>query len=169
MKSQALHKTNMRAAFAYHVHAEMKKNSDIYVVVNDLGYGMWDHVRADFPNRFINVGAAEQALIGVSVGLALEGKIPITYSITSFLLFRPFETIRNYLHHEKIPVRLVGGGRKRDYGKNGISHWSDEDKKLMRILPNINSVWPAEIADIKNLVHKMVSDNRPWYINLKRV
>lgn len=159
----------MRAAFAYYVHAEMKKNPNIWVVVNDLGYGMWDRVRSDFPNRFINVGAAEQALIGVSVGLALEGKIPITYSITSFLLFRPFETIRNYLHHEKIPVRLVGGGRNRDYGRNGISHWSEDDKKLMRVLPNIHSVWPDDIKQIPQLVRQMIKDNKPWYLNLKRV
>jgi transketolase len=169
MKTQPIHKINMRAAFAYHVHSAMKKNPRIWVVVNDLGYGMWDNVRRDFPNRFINVGAAEQALIGVAVGLALEGKIPITYSITSFLLFRPFETIRNYLHYEKIPVRLVGGGRDKDYGKNGLSHWSHDDKHLMKILPNIHSVWPEDIKEIPALVKKMVKESNPWYLNLKRV
>src|SRR4051812_40784500 len=105
----------MRATFAEYVHKHMKKNKKIYVVVNDLGYKMWDKVRKDYPDRFINVGAAEQLAVGVSVGLAINNKIPIFYSITTFLLYRPFETIRNYLHHEKIPVKLVGSGRDKDY------------------------------------------------------
>ena len=81
----------MRAVFAKNIHSEMKKNSDIWVIVNDLGYKMWDDVRRDFPERFINTGAAEQSMIGIAVGLALEGKIPVVYSITTFLLYRPFE------------------------------------------------------------------------------
>src|SRR5438132_1139802 len=94
--------TNMRANFANSIYDHMTINKDIYVVVNDLGYKMWDKVRRDFPDRFISVGAAEQTQIGVGVGLALNNKIPIVYSITTFLLYRPFETIRNYLHYEKI-------------------------------------------------------------------
>src|SRR6266480_298784 len=100
--------SQMRPLFASSVHEHMKKNINIYVIVNDLGYRMWDKIREDFPNRFINVGAAEQTLIGVGIGLALNGKIPIVYSITTFLLYRPFETIRNYLNYEKIPVKLIG-------------------------------------------------------------
>src|SRR5258708_5893291 len=99
--------SKMRPLFAACLYNHMKKNKDIYVVVNDLGFGMWDNIREDFPDRFINVGAAEQTQIGVGTGLALSGKIPIVYSISTFLLYRPFETIRNYLHHEKIPVKLI--------------------------------------------------------------
>jgi transketolase len=146
----------------------MYKNTKIYVIVNDLGYKMWDDIRRDFPNRFINVGAAEQTLIGVAIGLALEGKIPIVYSITSFLLYRPFETIRNYLQHEQVPVHLVGAGRNQDYGNNGISHWANEDKEVMHIFSNINSVWPEEIDQIPKIVQDMVKSNKPWYVNLRR-
>ncbi|HVZ66828.1 MAG TPA: hypothetical protein VG917_01070 [Patescibacteria group bacterium] len=168
MSPKPLHKTDMRAAFAHAIHQQMEKNPNIWVIVNDLGYKMWDEVRISFPDRFINVGAAEQTLIGLSIGLALQGKIPIVYSITSFLLYRPFETIRNYLHHEKIPVHLVGGGRNQDYGSNGISHWSSEDKKIMKILSNINSVWPEDVTDIPKIVSKMVKSKEPWYVNLRR-
>ncbi|MDE2590931.1 MAG: hypothetical protein KGL95_14845, partial [Patescibacteria group bacterium] len=111
MNQKTLLSTNMRARFAHELHKQMKKNPEIFVVTSDLGYKMWDSVRKDFPDRFINVGAAEQAMIGIGIGLSLAGKIPFIYSITSFLLYRPFETIRNYIHHEKIPVRLVGSGR----------------------------------------------------------
>ncbi|MCL5438466.1 MAG: transketolase, partial [Patescibacteria group bacterium] len=70
MKKQQI--TKMRACFADCVYKRMEKNKNIYVVVNDLGYKMWDKIREDFPDRFINVGAAEQTLIGVGIGLALS-------------------------------------------------------------------------------------------------
>lgn len=167
MKQRILN-VKTRALFAQELHKHMLKNKDIWVVTNDLGYKMWDKIREDFPDRFLNVGAAEQALIGVSVGLALEGKIPFVYSITTFLLYRPFETIRNYLNYEKIPVRLIGAGRDKDYGDLGFSHWSEEDKKVMEIFSNIESRWPNETDEIPGLVKEMIEKNCPWYVNLKR-
>ncbi len=158
----------MRAFFANCIYKQMKKNKKIYVVVNDLGYKMWDRIREEFPDRFVNVGAAEQTLIGVGVGLALSGKIPIVYSITTFLLYRPFETIRNYLHYEKVPVKLIGSGRNKDYTHDGISHWAEEDRQVMKILNNIKSYWPKDKREIHILVNKMLKSNKPYYINLKR-
>src|SRR3990167_4841235 len=160
--------TQMRAYFADCIHYQMQKNKNIYVVVNDLGYGMWDKIRKDFPKRFINVGAAEQTLVGVAVGLALSNKIPIVYSITTFLLYRPFETIRNYVHYEKIPVKLIASGRNKDYIHDGISHWAEEDTKVMAVLKNIKSYWPENIEEVAKLVNKMLKDDKPYYINLKR-
>ena len=160
--------SQMRPLFASSVHKHMQKNKNIYVVVNDLGYRMWDKVREDFPDRFINVGAAEQAQIGIGIGLAISGKIPVVYSITTFLLYRPFETIRNYIHYEKIPVKLVGSGRDRDYLHDGISHWAQEDKEVMAVLKNISSHWPEDENEIPKLVTRMITNNKPWYVNLKR-
>lgn len=158
----------MRAIFASEIYKRMFKNDKIWVLVNDLGYKMWDKVKQDFPNRFINVGAAEQTLIGVGVGLALSGKIPIVYSITSFLLYRPFETIRNYVNHEKIAVKLIGAGRDKDYLHDGISHWAKEDKKIMNIFKNIHTRWPETLDEIPDIINKMIKSNKPWYINLRR-
>ncbi len=166
MKKQ--HITQMRACFADCVYKQMKKNKNIFVVVNDLGYKMWDKIREDFPDRFINVGAAEQTLIGVGIGLALSNKIPIVYSITTFLLYRPFETIRNYIHYEKIPVKLIGSGRNRDYIHDGISHWAEEDKDVMAVLKNIKSYWPEDINEIPKLVNNIIKIRKPYYVNLKR-
>ena len=95
----------MRKCFADALHSQMAENRKIWVITADLGYKMWDRVREDYPDRFINVGAAEQVMVGIGIGLALEGKIPILYSITPFLLYRPFESIRNYIDREKIPVK----------------------------------------------------------------
>lgn len=166
MKNQQI--AQMRAFFAECIYEKMEKNKKIFVVVNDLGYKMWDKIRKDFPDRFINVGAAEQTLIGVGVGLALNNKIPIVYSITTFLLYRPFETIRNYINYEKIPVKLIGSGRNREYIHDGISHWADEDKQVMSIFTNIKSYWPKYNNEVKKLVDKMLVDNKPYYINLRR-
>lgn len=159
---------NLRRRFADEIYSAMKKNKNIVLVTGDLGYRIWDQVKQDFPERFFNVGAAEQAMIGISVGLALEGKIPITFSITPFLLYRPFETIRNYVDHEKIPVKLVGSGRDKDYDHDGFSHWSEEDKDIMKIFKNITSIWPETADEVSEIVSKLLSDNNPWYINLKR-
>ncbi len=158
----------MRAIFASVIYERMKTNNKIWILVNDLGYKMWDKVRADFPDRFINVGAAEQALIGIAVGLSLKGKIPIVYSISTFLLYRPFETIRTYINHEKIPVKLIGGGRGKDYAHDGISHWIEDDKSVMNVFKNIHSKWPETFEEIPDLVDDMIKSNKPWYVNLRR-
>ena len=159
---------NLRRRFADEVHQAMKTNDQIFVITGDLGYRIWDQIRQDFPKRFINVGAAEQTLIGIGVGLALEGKIPIVFSITTFLLYRPFETIRNYVDHEKIPVIMVGSGRNKDYAHDGFSHWAEEDREVMKIFKNINSVWPETADEVSKIFPKIIKGQKPWYINLKR-
>lgn len=159
---------NFRRIFADEVYKHMIKNDKIWVLVGDLGYGVWDAVKRDFPDRFVNVGAAEQTLVGMGVGLALKGQIPIVYSITPFLLYRPFETIRNYVHHEKIPVKLIGSGRDKDYLIDGYSHWSAEDRQVMKILNQIRSYWPEKVAEIPKLVEMMLRNNNPYYINLRK-
>lgn len=168
MNKQFLPHPSMRGYFAHAVYQAMQKDDRIWVVTGDLGYGMWDKIKADFPKRFLNVGAAEQSMVGVGVGLALGGKIPVLYSITTFLLYRPFETIRNYINNEKIPVKLIGSGRDRDYAHDGMSHWAEEDRRVMAILGNIKSVWPETKEEIPGLVEKMLADNSGWYINLRR-
>jgi len=158
----------MRGWFAYELHKQMSENPKVWLVTGDLGYGMFDKIKRDFPERFVNAGAAEQAMLGVSVGLAYEGIIPVTYSITPFLLYRPFETIRNYINREKIPVILAGGGRDKDYGHDGFSHWSEEDKQAMQLFPNIQPFWPESKEDIPELLELAIQSGIPTYINLRR-
>lgn len=163
-----LRNDSIRGWFVYELYNQMVKNKNIWVITGDLGYHVLDLIRRDFPDRFINVGAAEQSMIGISVGLALHNKIPFVYSITPFLLYRPFETIRNYIHHEKIPVRLVGIARDKDYDEEGISHWAEEDRPVMSIFINIEARWPETKEEVSKIVKEMVKVNKPWYINLQR-
>lgn len=159
---------SMRGWFAYELYQHMKTNKDIYLVVGDLGYKVFDAHFADFPERCINAGAAEQAMMGIAVGLALEGKIPVVYSISTFLLYRPFETIRNYINHESIPVKLIGSGRNKDYAHDGFSHWSEDDVKVMELFPNIVAWWPIDEELIPAAVEDLLTNGKPTYLNLKR-
>lgn len=154
--------------FAYTLHEEMAKNKDIWVLTGDVGHGVLDDIKKDYPDRFINVGAAEQSLLDVGVGLAMSGKITICYSITSFLLFRGFETIRNYIDHEKIPVILVGRGRDKDYLNAGFSHWSEEDKEVMKLFPNIRHYCPQTNKEASKMIKSAVESKKPSYINLSK-
>ena len=158
----------MRRVFADCLHDRMRTNKKIWVIVGDLGYKMWDQVMLDYPDRFVNAGAAEQLMTGVAVGLALEGKIPFLYSITPFLLYRPFETIRNYINHEKIPVKLIGSGRDKEYEHDGFSHWAEEDRAVMRIFTNIRARWPETNDEIPDLIDEMITKDMPYYVNLKK-
>lgn len=146
----------------------MKKNKKIFVLTGDLGYGMFDQIKKDFPDRFINVGAAEQSLLDIGVGLVLKGKIPVCYSITPFLLCRAFETIRTYINREKIPVIMVGSGRGLDYEIDGFSHWANDDTDLMHLFENIDPYWPKTKEEIPALVGKILKAGKPVYLNLTR-
>lgn len=159
---------DQRKHFAELLHEKMTTDARIWLVTGDLGYGLWDKIRVDFPDRFLNTGAAEQALLGIAVGLAQAGKIPVVYSITPFLLYRPFETIRNYLDHEKIPVKLIGSGRDQDYETEGFSHWANEDRAVMKIFSNIEARWPVTSQDLEKDVKELLSVSLPYYLNLKR-
>jgi len=159
---------NMRSYFAFEIYKAMATNKNIYLLTGDLGFGLFDNHKEDFPERFINCGAAEQAMIGIAVGLALEGKIPFVYSITNFLLYRPFETIRNYINHEKIPVNLIGSGRNRDYEHDGISHWSEDAAVLFSMLPHITPYFPDKNSDVIKIVNRMIYSHKPAFLSLRR-
>ena len=156
----------MRKEFAKFLHKEMSLDESIVLLTGDLGYGLWDKIKLDYPDRFYNVMSSEQLMVGAAVGLAMEGCIPVVYSITPFVIYRPFELLRNYLHHEEIPVKLVGGGRDKDYGYLGFSHWAEEDLEVLRTLPNIQRYKPKKSN--KEVYSTFLHNGQPSYLNLKR-
>src|SRR6056300_542907 len=156
----------MRREFAKKLYDEMKKNDRIFLITADLGYGVLNDIRRDFPNRAINTGSCEMLMVGAAIGLAQDGYIPVCYSITPFLLYRPFELIRNYLNYEGANVKLVGSGRDNDYSHDGISHWAGDDITVMTSLKNINLYNPRELTH--DTVSDFVYNKKPSYINLVR-
>ena len=157
----------MRILFAKELLKYAKKDKDIVVVTFDLGYKMWDGF-SKLPGQFYNVGASEQAGIGIAVGLALSGKKVFCYSMTTFLIYRPFEFIRFYINREKIPIRLIASGRDKDYKELGFSHCCEDAREVLKIFNNIKTFWPNSLEEIPLLVKEMVTNNNPYYINLRR-
>jgi len=158
----------MRRTFANELYLIMKENPNVWLLTGDLGYMMWDQIQKDFPDRFVNCGASEQAMMGIAVGLALKGKVPFVYSITPFLLRRPYETIKLYLDVEGVPVKLVGSGRNKDYTHDGHSHDATDAAMLLGTCPNVVQYFPETKEQISTILKFMLKNNKPSFISLKR-
>ncbi|MBC8505768.1 MAG: 1-deoxy-D-xylulose-5-phosphate synthase [Anaerolineales bacterium] len=122
----------------------------IMLLTGDLGYMAVEPFRDKFPHRFVNVGVAEQNLVGIATGLAESGFIPFVYSIGTFASLRPYEFIRNGPILHELPVRIVGVGGGFEYGLNGITHYALEDIGIMRVQPEIVVIAPADFEQTRN-------------------
>jgi transketolase len=147
---------------------EMSRHADVIVLTADLGYGILDQIRDRYADRFYNVGAAEQLLIGAGVGLAESGKIPVCYSMSSFILYRPYEFLRNYVNAENIPVKLIGSGRDKDYSHDGLSHWAHDDEAVLSNMPNIKIYKPWSLSELAEVFPEFLLSKQPAYLNLTR-
>lgn len=134
----------MRAAFAKTLAELAARDSRILLLTGDLGYMALEVFAEKFPDRFFNVGVAEQNMIGLATGLAEAGFIPFVYSIVPFAVLRPYEFIRNGPIQHRLPVRIVGIGGGMEYGDNGLSHYGLEDVAVMRTQPGITVIAPAD-------------------------
>ena len=88
--------------------------------------------------------------------------------MSSFVLYRPFEMLRNYLNHESTPVKLVGSGRDKDYSHDGISHWAHDDEQVLAALPNIKVYKPTSLDELKKIWPEFINNEQPAYLNLVR-
>jgi transketolase len=115
----------------------------VVLLTADLGWSVLERFASAFPDRFYNVGVAEQNMIGVATGLALEGAVPFAYTIATFATMRAFEQFRHGPALHGLPVRLVGVGGGFSYGHAGPSHHAIEDLCLMRALAGVTVIAPA--------------------------
>ena len=114
--------------------------------------------------RFLDVGIAEQTMIGISAGLAIRGKIPIVHALSSFLTMRAFEFVRTDIGILNLPVKLVGGVPGFLSEANGPTHQAIEDISLMRGIPGMNIFCPTDIEDLLLGLPKVLNSNSPFYI-----
>jgi transketolase len=157
----------MRKEFAKYLFEEMKNNEKIVLITADIGYGVLDDLRKEFGDRVVNVGSSEMLMIGVAVGFCYEGFIPLCYTITPFLLYRPFEMIRNYVNYEKLNIKLIGSGRDKDYNHDGFTHWAEDDIRIVsNCFENIKIYKPDVLT--KNILFEIINNRNPCYLNLKR-
>jgi transketolase len=105
--------------------------------------------REEFPHRFINVGVAEQCMIGICAGLALKGMRPFAYTIATFALYRPFEMVRDDLCYQNLPVTVVGIGGGVIYSNLGGTHYAQEDIAIAGALPNMTIIAPCDPEEAK--------------------
>ena len=153
----------MRRRFAADLGVLMSEDENLVLITADLGYGMFDMIKVNLPDQFYNVGAAEQVAMDMAVGMTLAGKKVVVYSITPFLIYRTFESIRNYLDHEQVAVVMVGSGRGKDYEKEGFSH-DASDHEILKLLKNVVFLTPENDFDLREIIYS----GRPTYLNLKR-
>lgn len=115
-------------------------------------------------SRFIDVGIAEQTLVGAAAGLALRGRVPIVHSLAAFLTMRAFEFIRTDVGIAHLPVKLVGAAAGLLSEANGPTHQAIEDVALMRLIPGMNVCCPADDAEMLEAIASIVGDDAPWYM-----
>ncbi len=140
------------------------RDKKVVLLVGDIGFGIFDDFRKRHPERFFNLGICEQSIIGFASGLALEGLKPWVYTITPFLIERPFEQIKLDINQQKANVNLVGFA---DYPTLGPSHAEIDAKKLMSLFKNIKSYYPKDSEETEKVAMKCHKSKGPTFISLK--
>lgn len=134
----------MRTAFVQTLVSIARQDPRVVLLTADLGFSVVEPFAQQFPDRFYNVGVAEQNMMGLATGLAESGLIPFAYSIVTFASLRAYEFVRNGPIAHRLPVRIVGVGGGFDYGTAGITHYGLEDLGVMRMQPGITVIAPAD-------------------------
>ncbi len=156
----------MRNAFVKTLIELMERDERVFLVTADMGYFIFDPIRERFPRRFINVGIAEANMVGVASGLALSGKIPFVYTVTSFMTSRVFEQLKVDVCYQNANVKVVGIGSGIAYGTSGPTHQAIMDIALMRALPGMTIFSPADALDSVNMTLAAHAFSGPVYLRL---
>jgi len=144
------------------------EHEDVFLLCGDLGYSVLEPFADRFPNRFLNVGIAEQNMTLVASGLAREGYNVFTYSIGNFPTLRCMEQIRYDVCYHDANVKVVAVGAGYAYGPQGVSHHTTEDIAMMRALPKMKVCVPADPQEAKAAAAFMVSHRGPGYVRLNK-
>lgn len=156
----------MRTKFINQLVEEARINDNIYLLVGDLGYHVVEPFADLFPERFINVGIAEQNMAGIAAGLAASGKKVYIYSIANFSTLRCIEQIRNDIAYHALDVKIVSVGAGYAYGPQGITHQATEDIGVLRTIPNMLVATPCDPYEAGALTHFSALYNGPVYLRL---
>lgn len=146
----------------------MAQNPDLFFLTADMGINLVERFGDSYPDRFLNVGIAEQNLIGVSAGLANLGYRPFAYTISNFLVHRCYEQVRNDLVLHGYPVTLIGTSAGYDNAPLGPTHHIIDDWGLLRNLPGIDIYAPCTTGYAAKLVDKLLAEERPAYVRVAK-
>lgn len=149
----------MRDFFAGEIYRYIKKNRKIILLSADIGNRLFDKIKKDFPNNFLNCGIAESNMVTFAAGLSSNGYLPVCYTITNFLIYKSIEQIRNDAIYNNNKIILVGTGSGLSYNHLGPTHHSLEDIGLLNGLPKINILSPADNNNLKYHLEYAISKN----------
>lgn len=158
----------MRASVVKQVLAHAEQDDRVLLITGDAGYGVLDEFREKFPDRFLNLGVAEQNTISFAAGLALVGFKVYVYNIIPFLLYRCYEQVRNDVCYQKLPITLIGIGSGVTYAPQGVTHYSVEDVAIARTLPNLVIMSPSDPVEAAACARYARSLDRPVYIRIAK-
>ena len=150
------------------VYKLSKIDERVVFVGSDLGPGVLDKMKTEFPDRFFMEGVSEQYIIGMAAGLAMEGFIPYVNTIATFLTRRCYEQVAVDLCMHDLPVRLIANGGGGVYAPLGPTHLAIEDIAIMRALPNMAVVVPCDADEMNRLMMSTLEWPHPIYIRLAK-
>ncbi len=153
----------MRKALVETLLSLAKQDPRVVLLTGDLGYTVIEPFQEQYPDRFYNIGVAEQNMVGIATGLAEAGYIPFVYSIVTFATLRPYEFIRNGPILHNLPVRIVGVGGGLEYGPAGPTHHGLEDVAVFRHYPNMEIYTPADAKQLRSTLSQCWDRPGPAY------
>ena len=158
----------MRNTFSEALYQAATRNPKVYIVVADISpAGSMGKFSTQYPERFINVGVAEQSMIGICAGLALKGCRPFAYTIATFSLYRPFEFVRDDLCYQNLPVTVVGMGAGVIYSTLGGTHHTQEDIAIAGAIPNMQIIAPCDPLECTDATTWCAEQSRgPTYLRI---
>ncbi len=156
----------MRKYFSNTIEELAVADESILFLTGDLGFSAFENLQKKMGERFINMGVAEQNMISAAAGMAHKGFKVFCYSIAPFIVYRGLEQFRNDVCFHNLPVYLVGNGGGYGYGIMGSSHHALEDIACVSAMQNAKTWIPAFSDDVKDCVHKILSDAKPAYLRL---
>lgn len=158
----------MRNTIVNIIHEQAKNNQDIYFLTGDIGYSVIENFQREFPTRCLNLGIAEQNMMGVASGLALTGKKVFVYSIAPFVTLRCMEQVRTDVALQNLDVTIIGVGGGFAYGTLGPTHHLIEDVAMLRAIPRMKIICPSDSLSAKVLGEQIIKLSGPTYIRLNR-
>jgi transketolase len=156
----------MRQACLKMVYELAREEERIFFIGSDLGVGVLKEFKEEMPDRFFMEGVSEANVVGMAAGLALEGKIPYVNTIATFLTRRCFEQVVLDLCLHNVNVRLIGNGGGLVYAPLGPTHLAIDDIAILRSVPNMTIVAPADADEMRRLMPQTVDYSGPIYIRL---
>jgi transketolase len=156
----------MRDAFAREMTALAGQRGDVTLLSGDIGNRMFDRFKEVAPERFLNCGIAEANMMSLAAGMALSGMRPVIYTITPFTTTRCLEQIRVGVAYHQAPVVIVGTGSGLSYAELGPTHHSLEDMAILRTLPGLNVVAPADSAELVAQLREALDAPHPTYMRI---